>query len=329
MRSKLDRLNSVTTISAEDADFDALRRFAPTGCTVTPKLVLDLVRKGQAVDPVEEAMVWGRSRHGVTSRVADRLIANVVIEVARIIPGRITAEVDADLAFDPQGTAEKARALVGDCEQRGLGRDRILIGIAATWEGIAATQMLRAEGIECHLTLLFSLAQAAAAAQAAASVISPRSSTEPKRAVESSGPAFPAPSKAGPDLVQRIVRYYGKHAIDTAVSATSFRSLDEIERAARMARLSLTPYWLDMLARDEGPLLPEPAEGPAATVPGRMALDEKSFRFVLNEEGDAAECLAAGVRQAVRHLRSLREFASRRLENGVDPLAAPLSQEMG
>ncbi len=114
------------------------------------------------------------------------------------------------------------------------------------------------------------------------------------------------------------------------MSAASFGSLDEIERLASIARLSLAPHWLDALARDDGPLLAEPAKDPGAgLIPGRMSLDEKSFRFVLNEDGVAAECLAAGVRRAVRRLRSLREFASRRLENAFDPLAAPLSQEMG
>ncbi len=168
MRSKLDRLKAVTRVGAEDADLDTLRRFGPSDCTLTPKLVLDLVGKGEAVDLVEEAIVLGRSRHGVTSRVADRLIVNVAAEMARIVPGRISAEVDADLAFDPQGTVEKARALVAECERRGVDRERVLIGIAATWEGIAAAELLRSDGIGCDLTLVFSLAQAAGAAEAGA-----------------------------------------------------------------------------------------------------------------------------------------------------------------
>ena len=325
MRSKLDRLKAMTRVGAEDADLGALRRFAPTDSTVTPNLVLDLARKGEAVDLVEEAMVWGRSRHGVTSRVADRLIVNVAVEMAGIVPGRISVEVDADLAFDPQGLAERARAMVADCEHRGVARERILIGVPATWEGIAAAELLRSEVVACDLTLVFSLAQAAAAAEASVSVVSARLSTGERHP---SGDGDPVAPDAG--LVERIVGYYRKHGIGTDVSAASFGSLDEIERLAGIARLSLAPHWLDALARDHGPLLAEPAkDDSAAIIPGRMTLDEKSFRFVLNEDGVAAERLAEGVRQAVGRLRALRSFASRRLENAFDPLAAPLSQDMG
>ena len=325
MGTRLDRLKAVTRITAENADFHALRRFAPSDCRVTPGMVLRLARNGEAADLVEEAMVWGRSRHGVTSRVADRLTMAVAVEAARLIRGRICVEVDADLAFDPQGMAERARAMVAEFEASGLERERILVGLPATWEGITAAEMLRSDAIGFDLAEVHCLAQAAAAAEAGASTVSLRLNAGAQGSPEP-GDNFPR----GADLVHRIARYFDEHAIGTSVNAGAFGSLDEIERVASFAQLSLGPQWLDALARDDDPGLPSPALPKGRTrVPARMTLDEKSFRFVLNEDGTAAEQLAAGVRQAVRQLRALRDFASGRLENTLDPLAAPLSQDMG
>ena len=325
MGTRLDRLKAVTRITAEGADFDVLRRFAPMDCRVTPGLVLQLARNREAADLVEEAMVWGRSRHGVTSRVADRLTMNIAVQAARLVPGRICVEVDADLAFDPQGMAERALAMVAEFEASGLERERILVGIPATWEGITAAEMLRSDAIGFDLTEVHCLAQAAAAGEAGARIVSLRLNAAPQGPSEMGGDHASAA-----DLVHRVARYFDQHAMGTSVNAGSFEHLDEIERVASFAHLSLDPHWLDALARDDGPApLQDVTAAGRERVPARMTLDEKSFRFVLNEDGTAAERLAGGVRQAVRQLRALRDFASGRLESTLDPLAAPLWQDIG
>ncbi|HVB89152.1 MAG TPA: transaldolase family protein, partial [Beijerinckiaceae bacterium] len=173
MPSKLDQLKSMSTVVADTGDMDAIRAFKPTDCTTNPTLILKAAQMEGYRHLVDEAIVWGRSRKALTSQVTDRLAVNFGAELTKIVPGRVSTETDADLSFDVAGLVDKARSLIKDYESRGVGRERILIKLASTWEGIQAAAQLQKEGIDCNMTLLFSLAQAAASAQAGAFLISP------------------------------------------------------------------------------------------------------------------------------------------------------------
>jgi len=175
MPSKLDQLKAMTVVVADTGDIDAIRKFKPVDCTTNPSLILKAVQSdSEAIhELVDEAVVWGRSHNKATSVIADRVVINVGAELTRLVPGRVSTEVNADLSFDTQGTIAKARAIIADYEGRGIDRERILIKIASTWEGMRAAEVLQRDGIDCNMTLLFSLTQAAAAADAGVFLVSP------------------------------------------------------------------------------------------------------------------------------------------------------------
>ena len=330
MASKLDLLRAITTVVADTGDFEAVRRFRPTDCTTNPTLILKAAQSPAGAELIEEACLWGRSHHGMTSRVADRLTVSFGAELARIVPGRVSTEVDADLSFDTEATLTKARAFIADYHSRGIERDRVLIKIAATWEGIEAARILQREGIDCNLTLVFGLAQAAACADAGVFLISPFVGRIYDWHVKAENKTFTPETDPGVRSVRQIYDYYKAHGITTVVMGASFRTLGEIEALAGCDRLTIAPQWLEQLGQAEGPLprMLDPMR-PATSVPARMNLDEKTFRFLMNEDAMATEKLAEGIRLFAKDLRALRELVSQRLEGSVDPLAAPLSQEMG
>jgi len=246
--------------------------------------------------------------------VCDRLAVNFGAELAGIVPGRVSTEVDADLSFDTEASIAKARALIAAYAERGVGRERILIKIASTWEGIRAAEVLQKEGIDCNMTLLFALAQAAACADAGAFLISPFVGRILDWHVKAGGGPFTAETDPGVVSVRQIYAYYKKHGIPTVVMGASFRNTGEIEALAGCDRLTIGPGLLDELAADEGALPrrldPSRTEG----APARLALDEKAFRFALNEDAMATEKLSEGIRQFVKDLRELRVLVAKRLE---------------
>ena len=327
MASKLDQLRAMTTVVADTGDIEAVRRFRPTDCTTNPTLILKAAQSPAGAELIREACVWGRSHHGVTSRVADRLTVSFGAELAGIVPGRVSTEVDADLSFDTDATVAKARAFIADYQTRGIERDRILIKIAATWEGIEAARVLQREGIDCNLTLVFSLAQAAACADAGVFLISPFVGRIYDWFVKTEGTTYTAETDPGVRSVRQIYEYFKAYDIKTVVMGASFRTLGEIEALAGCDRLTIAPQWLEQLGADDGVLhrALDPAH-PMTQVPARLDLDEKSFRFLMNDDAMATEKLAEGIRLFAKDLRALRELVSRQLEQAVDPLAAPFSE---
>lgn len=314
MTSKLDQLKTMTTVVADTGDMEAIGTFRPTDCTTNPTLVLKAAQMERYQHLVDEAIVWGRSHNAVTSQVTDRLAVNVGAELSRIVPGRVSTEVDADLSFDTPGMVAKARALIADYESRGIGRARILIKLAATWEGIRAAEMLRADQIDCNMTLIFSLAQAAACADAGAYLVSPFVGRILDWYVKNEGKTYTAETDPGVLSVRAIYSYYKAYGIPTIVMGASFRNIGEIEALAGCDRLTISPQLLAELDRDTGPLqrrlAPQTSSGAA---PALMHLDEKSFRYLLNEDAMATEKLAEGIRLFARDLVTLREMVSRRL----------------
>jgi transaldolase len=317
MPSKLEQLKAMTVVVADTSEIDAIRKYKPVDCTTNPSLILKAVQSdSEAIhELVDEAVVWGRSHNKPTSVVADRVVVNVGAELTRLVPGRVSTEVNADLSFDTEGTLRKAHEIIADYESRGIDRGRILIKIASTWEGIRAAEVLQGEGIDCNMTLLFSLAQAAAAADAGVFLVSPFVGRIFDWYTKSTGEKYTPETDPGVRSVRQIYSYYKGNDIPTIVMGASFRNQGEIEALAGCDRLTISPSLLEGLAKDQGTLerklSPETAR---RDVPPRMSLDEKSFRYMLNEDAMATDKLAEGIRLFAQDLTKLRELVSKRIE---------------
>lgn len=317
MSSKLTRLADMTTIVADTGDIDAVRRLKPVDCTTNPTLILKAVEMPAYAALVEEAVHWGRRQGGTraarVNAVCDRLAVTFGAELAGIVPGRVSTEVDADLSFDTRASIAKGRALIADYADRGVDRSRVLIKVAATWEGIRAARALQQEGIDCNLTLLFSLAQAVACADAKVFLISPFVGRILDWHLKAGGGPYTSETDPGVVSVRAIHQYYKAHGIQTVVMGASFRNIGEIEALAGCDRLTISPALLDELARSDG-ALPRKLGGPGpAKAPARLRMDEKRFRLALNEDAMATEKLAEGIRGFVKDLRSLRALVGGKL----------------
>jgi transaldolase len=313
MPSKLDQLKSMTVVTADTGDIEAIRAYAPVDCTTNPSLILKAAQMEAYNALVEEAIIWGVNHKATASRIAQRLAVNFGAELTKIVPGRVSTEVDADLSFDTQGTIAQAREIIEDYGARGVTRDRVLIKIAATWEGIQAAAVLQNEGIDCNLTLIFSLAQAAACADAGVYLVSPFVGRIYDWYVKNEGKTYTAETDPGIASVRNIYAYYKAYDIKTVVMGASFRNLGQIEALAGCDSLTIAPNFLDALRAETGTLARQLTPQAAKTAPARMYLDEKSFRFMLNEDAMATEKLADGIRIFSRDMQALRELVSKRL----------------
>jgi transaldolase len=314
MPSKLDQLKQWTIVTADTGDIGAIAQYRPQDCTTNPSLILKAAGMEAHQELVEEAVLWGINHNAPTSRIAQRLAVNFGAELTKLVPGRVSTEVDADLSFDTDGTVAQAREIIADYHQRGVGRERVLIKVAATWEGIQAAAILQKEAIDCNLTLIFSLAQAAAAFEAGAYLISPFVGRILDWHVKNEGKTYTGETDPGVLSVKEIYAYAKATGARTIVMGASFRSQGEIEALAGCDSLTIAPALLDLLAKDNGtlPRALEP-ESAKADAPAQMYLDEKSFRYMLNEDAMATEKLAEGIRIFARDLRALRELVSQRL----------------
>lgn len=316
MASKLDQLREMTTVVADTGDIEAVRRLKPVDCTTNPTLIFKAVETPAYAHLVDEAIGWGRKQGGgekAVQAVCDRLAVNFGAELAKIVPGRVSTEVDADLSFDGQATLDKARAIIAAYKDRGVERDRILVKIASTWEGLQAAKVLQAEGIDCNLTLLFSLAQAVAAADAKAFLISPFVGRILDWHVKAGTGPYTAETDPGVISVRSIYAYYKTYGIDTVVMGASFRNTGEIEALAGCDRLTIGPGLLDELAGATGELPRKLKPEAPGEAPAKLDLDEKAFRFAMNEDAMATEKLAEGIRGFVKDLRSLRKLVAQKL----------------
>lgn len=317
MPSKLDQLRAMTVVVADTGDLDAVRRLKPQDCTTNPTLLLKAVENSAYAHLVDEALAWGRGQHGaaeaVTAAICDRLAVAFGAELASIVPGRVSTEVDADLSFDTEATIAKARAIIRAYEERGVGRERILIKVAATWEGIRAAEIIQREGIDCNLTLLFSQVQAQACAEAGVFLISPFVGRILDWHVKNGGGPYTGETDPGVVSVRNIYAAYKAQGVKTVVMGASFRNIGEIEALAGCDRLTISPALLDELAKTAGDLPRKLTTEGVVRTPAAPRLDEKSFRFALNEDAMATEKLSEGIRAFVKDLRSLRALVAQRL----------------
>ena len=317
MVSKLDSLRSMTTVVADTGDVDAVRRLKPVDCTTNPSIVLKALATPEFAETVSEAVAWGsRQNGGAEARVAavaDRLAVSVGAALAALVPGRVSTEVDADLSFDDQASIARAERIVRDYAERQIGRERILVKLAATWEGIRAAERLQRAGIDCNLTLVFHKAQAIACADAGVFLISPFVGRITDWYSKAAGKTFAPDEDPGVISVREIYNYYKAHGIPTVVMGASFRSTGQIEALAGCDRLTVSPALLQQLEESEGPverqLDPDRHEAVEA-----VPMDEKRFRWELNEDAMATEMLAGGIRTFARDLAALRDIVRQRLQ---------------
>ena len=313
--SLLDSLKRVTTVVADTGDIEAMRQFRPQDATTNPSLLLKAAQQ-PAYRPLVEAALADADRLGLgaarrTEAFMDRLAVNFGREILKIVPGRVSTEVDARLSFDAAGTVAKARELIGLYERAGIARERILIKVASTWEGIRAAAELEREGIHCNLTLLFSFAQAVACAEAGVTLISPFVGRIYDYYRKERGAEIPADQDPGVESVTRIFHYYKKFGYQTQVMGASFRKVEQITGLAGCDLLTISPDLLDSLQKTDGELTPRlTVDAARASAEEKITLDEKAYRFRHNQDAMAVEKLSDGIRRFYDDGRKLEQWAA-------------------
>jgi len=312
MTDKLTQLKAMTDVVADTGDIEAIRRFQPQDATTNPSLLLKAAALPQYRKLLEQARqraeAAGGSNEEMLANCCDHFAVSVGREILSIVPGRVSTEVDARLSFDGTATMERARKLIGLYEDAGIDRERILIKVASTWEGIRAAERLERDGINCNLTLLFGFAQACACADAGVYLISPfvgrildwyKANTDQ---VIERGEDDP-----GVQSVRRIYRYYKRHGYGTVVMGASFRNTGEIEALAGCDRLTISPSLLEELAGDQGELPRCLSPQDTAGAEERQTLEEADFRLALNDDVMATEKLAEGIRNFIADQKRLEK----------------------
>ena len=311
----LESLKQYTVIVADTGDIDAIARLRPQDATTNPSLLLKAAQMPAYKHLVDQAVELAQERGGSEQEMAeefmDALFVAFGLEILRLVPGRVSTEVDAGLSFDTEATILKARKLISLYAKKGIAAERILIKVASTWEGIRAAERLEKEGIHCNLTLLFSFAQAVACAEAGVTLISPfvgRIYDWYKK--QQPGKEIQPDDDPGVASVNRIYNYYKKYDYKTVVMGASFRNTDQIVRLAGSDLLTISPDLLEKLAHAEGSLKRclDPEKAKSSPEP-RLHLDEKTFRWMHNEDAMATEKLAEGIRNFYADARKLQQFA--------------------
>ncbi|MFY0480046.1 transaldolase [Achromobacter marplatensis] len=299
MSSQLDALRNHTTVVADTGDFEAMKALRPTDATTNPSLILKAVQQ-DAYRPLLEKTA--RDHGGAsTPDLVDRLLVAFGRAILNIVPGRVSTEVDARLSFDTRATIERARGLIALYEAAGVPRERVLIKIASTWEGIQAARALQAEGVRCNLTLLFSLPQAVACADANVQLISPFVGRIYDWHKKNAGASWVEADNAGardPGVlsVSRIYRYYKQHGIATEIMGASFRNAGQILALSGCDLLTISPDLLNQLAGTEGDAPAQLRADDTGEPIARIGSDEISFRTLLNDDAMATEKLSEGIR---------------------------------
>lgn len=314
----LDQLKLYTKVVADTGDFSSIEVYKPVDATTNPSLIFAASQDQKYASLVDDAVVFGKKQSKDKQvqlvKSMDKLAVNFGLKILEIVPGRVSTEVDARLSFDTVGSVDKARELINLYEASGISRERVLIKLASTWEGIKAAEVLEKEGIHCNLTLLFSFAQAIACAEANVRLISPFVGRildwfKKERGVEE----IPSAEDPGVLSVKNIFNYYKKFGYKTQVMGASFRNIGEITELAGCELLTIAPKLLKELESTEGVLGRKLSEEDAKQSDfEKISLDEKSFRWLMNEDPMATEKLAEGIRNFTKDLLKLeKQIASR------------------
>ena len=308
----------MTVIVSDTGEFEEIKNYHPTDATTNPSLILAASTKPEYQFLIEEALTYGK-KHGKSkpeqlTMAMDKVFVNFGLEILKIIPGRVSTEVDARLSFDVEGSIQKAHQLIALYEAAGIDRKRILIKLASTWEGMKAAEQLEKENIHCNMTLLFSLAQAIGCAEARATLISPfvgrildwYKKNEPKE--------YPGAQDPGVISVTQIYNYYKKMGYKTQIMGASFRNIDEILELAGCDLLTIAPKLLDELQKAEGdvPLKLSAEIGKKADIQ-KIVVDEKTFRWMLCNDPMASDKLYEGIRNFSKDIVKLQQLLSSRM----------------
>ena len=314
MVSQLDSLKKFSSVVADTGDIDSIQKFNPDDCTTNPSLIFKAVQSNKYKKLVDEVISNSKSRkfsqtEDQVNYIADQLTIAFGIELSKIVPGYVSTEVDSDLSFNTEATVEKAKQIINSYEQSGVSKNRILIKIAGTWEGIQAVKKLEAEGISCNCTLIFSLTQAIACAEAGAFLISPfvgrildwfKSNTQKN---------YDSSNDPGVESVEKIFNYFKKFNYNTIVMAASFRNKDEIINLAGCDKLTISPTLLEELSQNDDEIkLKLSKENSSSLDIERINVNESSFRWHLNENQMASFKLAEGIRLFNKDLLKLKEL---------------------
>jgi transaldolase len=318
MSNALDSLKEMTTVVADTGDFETLAAYAPQDATTNPSLILKALQKpeyaGVLVDAIESVGESAASGEARIDLVIDHLLVGFGLKILEIVPGRVSTEVDARLSFDADASIAKARELIALYEAAGISRERVLIKLASTWEGIQAAEVLQKEGIRCNMTLLFSLVQAAACAEAGAQLISPFVGRILDWYKANTDETYGRENDPGVASVKEIFTYYKRFGYQTEVMGASFRNSGEILELAGCDLLTISPALLEELQEMKEPverkLDANAAQG--ADIEG-LDVSEKSFRWLLNEDAMATEKLAQGIRVFAEDMVKVRAIVKEKL----------------
>jgi transaldolase len=319
MASKLDQLKGMTIVVCDTGDINSIKKYEPTDATTNPSLIFQAAQEEQYQFLIDDAIRWGLQKsadeHQMLHMIMDKLFVNFGIEILKIVPGRVSTEVDARLSYDIEGSIHKATSLIGLYEAAGIDRNRVLIKLASTWEGVQAAKILEKEGIHCNMTLMFSLVQAVAAAKAHATLISPfvgRILDWYKAHDKVEG--YPAEKDPGVHSVTDIYNYYKKFGFKTQVMGASFRNVDEILELAGCDLLTISPKLLESLSTSEGKverkLDPDKAKNSQIE---ELQIEECTFRYMLNEDAMAYEKLGEGIRNFAADTVKLEKYIKDRI----------------
>jgi transaldolase len=310
-----ESLSKYTVVVADTGDIEAIARHKPQDATTNPSLLYAAAQMPAYHALVEEASKSATAAGGDHAAMAEEFIDQLFVlfgcEILKVVPGRVSTEVAASLSFDTEATLAKGRKLIGLYEKKGLDRKRILIKIASTWEGIRAAEILEKEGIHCNLTLLFSFAQAVACAEAKVTLISPFVGRIYDWYKKNGGKDIPDDNDPGVVSVTKIYNYYKKYGYKTQVMGASFRNVNQIVRLAGSDLLTISPDLLDKLEQTDGTMerALDPAKAAQASKEEHIHLDEKTFRWLHNEDAMATEKLGEGIRKFASDARHLEDYA--------------------
>ncbi len=319
MSSQLESLKKHSSVVADTGDLDSIHKFAPDDCTTNPSLIYKAVQSGKYNRLIQDVIANSKSRKFNTSNdlidyISDQLAISFGIELSKIVPGYISTEIDADLSFDTNASIEKAKQIINSYEQSGVPKSRILIKVAGTWEGIQAVKKLESEGISCNCTLIFSLTQAVACAEAGAFLISPFVGRILDWFKSNTSHEYSGINDPGVESVTKIYNYFKKYNFNTIVMAASFRNKEEIINLAGCDKLTISPNLLEELSQNEGDL--EPKLSPSVSKNQdltRLFVNENSFRWHLNENQMASFKLAEGIRLFNKDMLRLKDLIKSQL----------------
>jgi transaldolase len=316
--NRLEQLKQFTTVVADTGDFESIRQFSPQDATTNPSLIYKAVTQADYAPLLDQAVAERRGadmpRGELICDIIDDLLTIFGEKILQIVPGRVSTEVDARLSFDTPATVEKARKLIGLYARRGVAKERVLIKIASTWEGIRAAEELHKDGINCNLTLLFSLPQAIACAEARVRLISPFVGRIYDWYKAKTGKEYTGADDPGVQSVRTIYNYFKKFGYETQVMGASFRNTSQILELAGCDLLTISPELLGELQASDGPVTRQLSAGEAkASGVQKIPMDEKTFRWMLNEDAMGTEKLAEGIRKFTEDIIKLEGLIARKL----------------